>query len=116
MLLMRIDTNKLIVAISLAVGIAAIYFSILYFPYLLFVFAVLFIKGCDDQEIREIWSFIMLSMTIYVGNQIWWGLKYSVTADYECRYIELACIILTPVGLLLIKDAKYVRFDLYKSN
>jgi hypothetical protein len=56
------------------------------------------------------------SLILYTANHIWWGYSFAYLADNHCRLVELAILTLTPLGLMLIKDAKYVGFDIYKPN
>jgi hypothetical protein len=55
-------------------------------------------------------------MFLYSANSLWWDYSYAEIADNHCRLIEMAYLTLTPLGLLLIRDEKYVGFDLYKPN
>jgi uncharacterized protein (DUF2062 family) len=49
---MRIDTNKMIITLSLLIGIFATFLPFFFIPYLLFVVIALFIRGFNEQETK----------------------------------------------------------------
>lgn len=55
-------------------------------------------------------------MIVYIANHIVWTLLFAEKADTQSRLVELSILVLTPLGLMLIKDAKYVGFDIYKPS
>jgi phosphoglycerol transferase MdoB-like AlkP superfamily enzyme len=77
MLLARIDTNVFMNITLQLIGIIAILFPILYFPYVVFVFVALLIKGLNNQNTKEIWIYSILSVLIYMGNLVWWNYGFA---------------------------------------
>lgn len=77
MLLARIDTNVFMNITLQLIGIIAIFFPTIYFPYVVFVLMALLIKGLNNQNIKEIWIYSLLSVLIYIGNLLWWDYKFA---------------------------------------
>jgi hypothetical protein len=113
---MRIEENSFIITISLLLGYASTIQSVTFLSYLTLVLIYIFVKGMNEQNTNEIWTYILVSLFIYTVNQYVWYLMFKDIADAVCQFVELIFLVYTPIGLTLIKDAKYVGFKVYKPN
>jgi phosphoglycerol transferase MdoB-like AlkP superfamily enzyme len=77
MLLARIDTNAFMNVTFQLIGIIAVFFPFLYFPYVSFVFIALLVKGMSNQNTKEIWLYSTFSILIYMANLLWWNYEFA---------------------------------------
>ena len=114
--LMRVETSSAAVGFMVSFGLLS---SLVSFGYLLNVIVVLVVviaKGSNEQNVREIWRYIMGSLLIYAADHLAWQALFLERGDAGCQFVELLVLGLTPLGLTLIKDAKYVGFKVHKGE
>lgn len=114
--LMRVETSSGAAGFMVFLGLVS---SLVSFGFLLNILVVLVIviaKGSNEQNVREIWRYIMGSLLIYIADHLIWQAMFVERGDTGCQFVEMLVLGLTPLGLALIKDAKYVGFKVYKGE
>ena len=70
------------------------------------MFGLIFTKGMNEQRFKNVWTYIILNLMSYTLNQFFWYFLQQEIADTACQFIEMMFLILTPTGIMLLKDEK----------
>lgn len=116
--LMRVETSSGAVGFMVFLGLLCSLVSFGFMLNILVVLVIVIAKSSNEQNqnVREIWRYIMGSLLIYAADHLAWQAMFVERGDAGCQFVEMLVLGLTPLGLTLIKDAKYVGFKVYKGE